>query len=147
MDIPPKNMTKEEAEIWFAAQREKLKRERKAKIREHWENLQPFEKVQDIPELPHAEDPEEWKNFYVKKLIQCGAIPKEDLEDGCYYLGEHRRATVAQWNAKENKFTYNRYKFGNVFLDECNHFEDDDGFALFVPIRKATKEQFERNAE
>lgn len=44
------------------------------------------------------------------------------------------------WNEKENKFDYVRYKFG-YYWDECNHFEDDDGFALFVPLRKATDEE------
>jgi hypothetical protein len=28
--------------------------------------------------------------------------------------------------------------------DECNHFEDDNGFALFVPIGIGTKEEFDK---
>jgi hypothetical protein len=35
-----------------------------------------------------------------------------------------------------------RYKFG-WRKDECNHFEDDDGFALFVPIKLGTQEEWD----
>lgn len=64
------------------------------------------------------------------------AILKKDLEDGVYYIGDHRIASIAQWDAKAQQFLYMRYKFGDTFVDSCNHFEDDNGFALFVPLRK-----------
>jgi hypothetical protein len=38
-----------------------------------------------------------------------------------------------------------RTKFQNVFEDTCNHFEDDDGFALFVPIGIGTEEKYKQN--
>lgn len=138
-------MTKDEARLWFEAQREKLKQERQIKLREYWENLQPFEDHTKIPDLPTGIDPVEWKEFYVKKLIGAGAIPKEALNDGGYYIGDHRNANVARWNAEKSEFEYWRFKWGNRFIDTCNHFEDDDGFALFVPIKEATEDQFERN--
>ena len=31
-------------------------------------------------------------------------------------------------------FKYDRYKFGVYHRDEINHFEDDDGHDLFVPL-------------
>jgi len=40
-----------------------------------------------------------------------------------------------------NKFDHMRYKFG-WRKDDCNHFEDDDGFALFVPIRLGTEDDW-----
>lgn len=125
----------------------RVRQEREARLREYWNNLPKFKEVTDIPELPRIEDPEEWKSFYVVKLIEAGAIPKDLLKDGAYYLGDHRRATVAQWRAAEGQFTYMRSKFGRVYEDYCNHFEDDDGYSLFVPIMEATEEQFKRNAE
>jgi hypothetical protein len=125
----------------------RVRQEREARLREYWNNLPKFKEVKDIPELPRIEDPEEWKSFYVVKLIEAGAIPKGLLKDGAYYLGDHRRATVAQWRAAEGQFTYMRSKFGRVYEDCCNHFEDDDGYSLFVPIMEATEEQFKRNAE
>lgn len=110
------------------------------KIKEYWKNLPKFEKPEDVPKLPVV-DEEEWKDFYVPILINAGAIPKNNLIDGKYYIGEHRNCDIARWDAEKNKFIYKRHKFGYVFDDDCNHFEDDDGFALFVPIRLATEEE------
>lgn len=147
MEKKIKDMTKEEAKLWMEAEKLRLKKERETRRREYWNNLPKIEKLTDIPELPYAENPEEWKNFYVVKLIEAGAIPKALLKDGAYYLGDHRNATVARWCAAKDRFEYWRTKFTARYIDDCNHFEDDDGFALFVPIREATQEQFEKNAE
>ena len=87
------------------------------------------------------------KNFYVPKLIGAGAIPKKDLVDGQYYAGDHRNATIARWDANQNKFIYMRTKWNATFEDDCNHFEDDDGYALFVPIKTATEEEYRLNKE
>lgn len=138
-------MSKEEFLEFAEKQKEetkKLKREAHEKL---WTNLPKFEAIHQVPQLPQVEDPEVWKNFYVVKLIEAGAIPKSLLKDQEYYIGDHRRAQVAQWRAEKNKFVYMRSKFNNVFEDECNHFEDDNGFSLFVPIAIATREQFEKN--
>lgn len=116
--------------------------EREKRIREHWENLPKFEHPNDVPELPTV-DVKNWKEFYVPKLIEAGAIPKKDLVIGQVYIGEHRRATVARWTGEE--FVYNRTKFNWVYEDVCNHFEDDDGYALFVPIRVGTEEEYQKN--
>lgn len=128
------------------AKREIDKAEREKRIREYWETLKPFTGVNDVPELPRV-DNDQWINFYVPKLIKAGAIPKKDLVHGQYYAGDHRRATIAKWDAQQNKFIYNRTKFNMTFEDDCNHFEDDDGFALFVPIRIATQEEYKNNQE
>ena len=120
------------------------KAEREKRIKEHWNNLPKFTKPEDVPALPRV-DTKEWNEFYVPKLIEAGAVPKKELKDGGIYFGEHRRATVAKWNGEKNIFVYNRYKFNNVFEDVCNHFEDDDGYALFVPIGEATEEEYKGN--
>ena len=120
---------------------ERLRRE--AAVLNHWNNLPTFEKPEDVPEIPRATS-KEHTEFYVPKLIEAGAIPKKDLVDGCFYLGEHRRGRIARWNAEKNQFEYWRHKFNQVFIDKCNHFEDDDGFALFVPIRLASQEEFDQ---
>ena len=31
---------------------------------------------------------------------------------------------------------YDRYKFGFTFKEKINHFEDDNGYDLFVPLRE-----------
>ncbi len=128
------------------AKREIDKAEREQRMREYWETLKPFTGVNDIPQLPRVET-DEWKNFYIPKLIGAGAIPKKDLVDGQYYAGDHRNATIAKWNAEKNKFIYMRTKWGATYEDDCNHFEDDDGYALFVPIKTATEEEYKINQE
>jgi hypothetical protein len=124
------------------AQLIQIREERKKRVKEYWENLPKIVTPNDVPELPRV-DIQEWKDFYVPKLIEAGAIGKDDLIEGQIYIGEHRRANVAKWNGKE--FIYNREKFGNVYEDKCNHFEDDDGFALFVPIKFGTEEEYKQN--
>ena len=99
-----------------------------------WNNLKPFVTVDDIPDLPILKDKEEYERVVVTNLIRCGAIPKEQLEVGATYEGNCRNATEAVWNGKQ--FEYKRYKFGTWFDDKINHFQDDNGYDLFVPIKK-----------
>lgn len=123
------------------AQLRQIREEREKRIKEYWQNgLTKFVNPKDVPDLPKV-DEKEWKEFYVPKLIDAGAIPKKDLIDGQIYIGEHRNTTVARWNQETNKFDHMRYKFGWI-KDDCNHFEDDDGFALFVPIRLGTEDDW-----
>ena len=60
-------------------------------------------------------------------------IPKNELVVGDTYSGICRNADEAVWNGK--KFTYDRYKFGSCFKEDINHFEDDDGYDVFVPMK------------
>lgn len=111
---------------------DELKREET--LRNIWENLKPFNDPIDVPFIPIV-DNELYKSYYIPKLINAGAIPKKDLINGQTYIGNHRRCSEAKWDEEKNKFIYKRYKFNMYFDDTCNHFEDDDGFALFVPIK------------
>ena len=99
---------------------------------EYWKNLRHFKGNPDnIPELPKT-DKETWNNLIVPKLIECGAIPKKDLIIGKKYMGSCRNSEHATWNGKY--FEYERHKWGITYIDKINHFEDDDGFDLFIPI-------------
>ena len=60
-------------------------------------------------------------------------IPKSELEIGEKYTGICRNSWIATWNGE--KFEYERYKFGDRFTEEINHYEDDDGYDVFVPIK------------
>lgn len=60
-------------------------------------------------------------------------IHKKYLRDGEYYAGTCRNASVARWDAKENKFYYWRTKFGQSFIEDIRHPEDDDKYDLFYP--------------
>lgn len=101
---------------------------------EYWKNLQNFNGDPDnVPDLP-VTDITTWNTLIIPKLIECGAIPKKDLVIGKKYLGSCRNASEAKWNGFY--FTYDRWKFGIKQRDEINHFEDDDGHDLFVPIKE-----------
>lgn len=114
--------------------KEKIKEERERQHKKAWEeNKTPFVHSYDVPMLPVV-DPKEWKEFYVPILIERGAIPKDKLTIGKKYYGECRNANVAIWLG--NEFEYQRYKFGYTFPEKINHFEDDNGYDLFVPIRE-----------
>jgi hypothetical protein len=123
------------------AQNKIAREERNKRIKEYWDNLPRFNDPNDIPILPRVEK-KEWQEFYVPRLIAAGAIPKKDLIHDQIYIGDHRNTTIARWNAITNKFDHMRYKFGWT-KDDCNHFEDDDGFALFVPIKLGTEKDWE----
>lgn len=101
----------------------------------YWNLLKPFKTTEDIPPLPKV-SAELWESFFIPKIIELGGIPKKDLIDNAIYIGECRNASSAIWHADKNKFTYTRYKFGSVFDEDINHFEDDNGFDLFVPLTK-----------
>lgn len=76
--------------------------------------------------------PSDWVNAAATR----GMLRKNQLEDGAYYYGRCRNATVAVWDNATQEFTYLRHKFGTKFLETIRHPEDDDGFDIFVPIAK-----------
>ena len=94
---------------------------------------------EDIPSIPFFNSPEEYKQF-CQMLIEKGAIPKNKLKNKTKYYGSCRNADYAVWNAESQKFCYERWKHGIVSIDYVNHFEDDDGYDLFIPIKECTEE-------
>ena len=115
------------------AEREKHKAEAPRIRKEYFENLKPFKSVDDIPDVPRV-SAEEYESVIVPNLIRCGAIPKSELEVGATYKGSCRNSSEATWTGTE--FKYRRYKWGSYYTDTINHFQDDDGYDVFVPIEK-----------
>lgn len=113
-----------------------FKEQKDRNIRNSWLELKPFKTAEDVPQLPEMDD------FYRNRLVELGAIPKDRLEDGVWYYGDYRNSNLGKWDAETGKFGLWRHKFGWIW-DTCNHFEDDDGFALFVPLRKANQIEME----
>lgn len=103
------------------------------KIVEFFRNLQPFEDEHNIPDIPKVSS-EIYTQEIIPNLIRCGAIPKSQLIEGKTYIGSCRNTSKAVWNG--SCFEYDRYKFGTTYLDHINHFEDDDGYDLFIPIQE-----------
>ena len=110
--------------------------QRKQQLIDFWKNYQRennFETEDDVPELPVWSE-EEMKKYVWPKLFQYGAIPIDKLIVGHTYLGHCRNAHKAIWK-NNGKFEYIRYKFGYTYPEEINHFQDDDGYDVFVPIK------------
>ena len=59
-------------------------------------------------------------------------IPKNELIIDKEYVGNCRNSGKAIW--KGDHFEYKRCKFGSYFIDSINHYEDDDGYDVFVPV-------------
>jgi len=112
------------------------KQKQEQELYNYWMELKPFQKAKDVPALPVMND------FYNQRLIELGAIPKDKLEDGKWYYGEYRNSNFGKWNDKTQKFDHYRWSFG-LQTDDCNHFQDDDGFALFVPLRLSNELELE----
>lgn len=85
-----------------------------------------------VPSLPLGIPAEIWKGLVCPLLEMKGAIPKRDLIIGRTYRGECRNADRAVWLG--SYFEYDRYKFGSCYKEKINHYEDDDGYDLFIPI-------------
>lgn len=100
--------------------------------------LKKFTCINDIPEFPLFRTSEEYKKF-TKECIEAGAICKKDLIKGAYYVGSCRNSGIALWTGKE--FIYIREKIG-YYIDHVNHFEDDDGYDLFIPLKMLDYENY-----
>lgn len=93
---------------------------------------------ESVWELPRATD-EDYQQIVIPAYIEHGAIPKSELKDGATYYGVCRNADHAVWHADANVFVYDRRKWGYTYSEEINHFEDDDGYDLFIPLKEVTK--------
>lgn len=102
-----------------------------AKTIKWMEEMKPFTE-EFIPEPPIL-DKEMYDKYVIPNFIRCGAIPKDKLIIGKTYIGNCRNASEAVWNGKV--FTYKRTKFGCTYDEDINHFQDDDGYDVFVPIK------------
>ena len=105
-----------------------------------------YKTSEDIPSIPFFKTPEEYHNFCYM-LIENGAIPKNKLKNKTKYYGGCRNSSYATWDADSQQFYYDRWKLGIVFVDYINHFEDDDGYDLFVPIKEITNDVIEEKVK
>jgi hypothetical protein len=99
-------------------------------------SMKPF--TEDYIPEPPITDIDTYKNVVIPNFIRCGAIPKDKLIKGKTYFGSCRNADKAIWLG--DQFEYIRHKWGDSYPEKINHFEDDDHFDLFVPIREINSE-------
>ena len=121
---------------------QKEKEERYKSILEYWKKRNPFRNEEDIPPIPIVL-PKDYEEIIIPNIIRCGGIPKDELITGKTYIGDCRNATEAVWNGE--KFTYMRTKFGSTYPETINHFQDDDGYDVFVPIKLKLEEENNKN--
>lgn len=95
--------------------------------------MQKFNKVDDIPEFPRYESQEEYRKL-IEEYLEAGAIAKEDLISGAWYIGQSRSTNIAQW-FPYGGFHFIRYKMNGKYVDNIPHFEDDRGYDLFIPFK------------
>ena len=103
---------------------------------DHLQTMKPF--TDDYIPEPPITTPELYQKYVIPNFIRCGAIPKDKLIKGKTYFGSCRNADKAIWLG--DKFEYTRHKFGASYQEKINHFEDDDCYDLFVPIREINSE-------
>ena len=58
-------------------------------------------------------------------------IKRKDLHPDTCYVGECRNATLAYWDGEE--FLHFRYKWGERFIEEIKHPEDEAHYDVFYP--------------
>lgn len=115
--------------------KDKLKKEKEERyntVLNHWKERKPFRDEDDIPPIPIVL-PKDYEEIIVPNIIRCGGIPKDKLIVSKTYIGDCRNAREAVWDGE--KFTYMRTKFGSTYPETINHFQDDDGYDLFVPLK------------
>ena len=115
--------------------KDKLKKEKEERyntVLNHWKERKPFRDEDDIPPIPIVL-PKDYEEIIVPNIIRCGGIPKDKLIVGKTYIGDCRNAREAVWDGE--KFTYMRTKFGSTYPETINHYKDDDGYDLFVPLK------------
>lgn len=75
-----------------------------------------------------------------------GMVPFGELEDGGYYYGKCRNATIARWNAGTQRFIYMREKFGRVYPEEIGYWSEahsgEHRFDEFKPHGKLSEAPF-----
>ena len=85
--------------------------------------------INDIPCCKNKKEEE----FVQNTLIKHGAIPLQNMNIGETYIGFCRNSSEAIWQG--DHFIYQRTKFGITFPEKINHFQNDNGFDVFVPIK------------
>jgi len=69
-------------------------------------------------------------------------LPKEKLVHGGYYKGRCRNATVARWNAEEQRFYHWREKLGRIYIETIKYPTDEQEpwWDVFDVVEELTSE-------
>ena len=95
--------------------------------------LKEFKHPNDVLEFPICSS-EEKRLKTIEEYLDYGAIAKEDLIPGAWYIGNSRSTNIAQWFPKGG-FHFPRYKMSGHYIDNIPHFSDNVNTDVFIPIK------------
>ncbi|HBM14765.1 MAG TPA: hypothetical protein DD381_00215 [Lentisphaeria bacterium] len=67
----------------------------------------------------------------------------DDLKQGYLYLIDARNSHLGIWMSKKNSFLISRFKFGDNFLFEEDHWDTGEPYGTVKPIKELEKTPFE----
>ena len=96
--------------------------------------MKKFKKIDDVLEFPLFRKEDDF-NKAVEEYLEAGAIAKEDLIPGGWYVGQCRNTTIAQWWPNLG-FEYIRHKI-TPYVEHIPHFQDGfkEEYDVFVPFK------------
>lgn len=98
-------------------------------IEDQWNALRFFKNENFIPSIPKL-DSELYNRIIIPNLIRCGALTKDNLIPGKTYIGSCKNSNEALWVGDHFEVYF------NDIIQKLNHFQDDDGYDLFVPLKE-----------
>lgn len=96
--------------------------------------MKQFNKASDVPEFPIFKNKDGRLNA-IKEYYEAGAIPKGNLINGAWYIGQSRSTEIAQWFPKIG-FMFIRHKMGGSYVDHIPHFTEECETDVFIPIKR-----------
>jgi len=87
----------------------------------------------DVYPGPKGRFPTPMQPAWLAEMVRLRCLlPKSELKDGAWYIGECRNSNLAQWDAARNVFVHWREKFesrNGVYVERGQAFEDHCKFA------------------
>jgi hypothetical protein len=80
--------------------------------------------------------PVNYTDAQLEKAYAAGMMAKAKLEDGRYYRGECRNASIARWCAELQAFVHWTFTMGGWHLDLIHHPEDEKRYDVFLAFER-----------
>jgi hypothetical protein len=80
--------------------------------------------------------PVNYADEQLEKAYAAGMLQKGKLEDGRYYRGECRNASVARWCAELQAFVHWTFTMGLWQLDRIHHPDDEKRYDVFLAFER-----------
>jgi hypothetical protein len=87
-------------------------------------------------EPPMCTYPVNYTDAQLEKAYAAVMLAKAKLEDGCYYKGECRNASMARWCAELQAFVHWTFTMGGWHLDLIHHPDDEKRYDVFLAFER-----------